>query len=92
MKHEFDCDRCGNSIQGMDLGGMTAGYYATPQGSFWAKCADASPNEQRICDSCMWASPGYKEVYGEVKAIKETGKIQPSLSDVSGIEREVVNT
>lgn len=64
------CDRCGKTIEGIyipaDNGkgttGGTGGYYDTSS-QLWGQYAN--PNENIICDECMWKEPRYIAVYGE---------------------------
>lgn len=58
----FDCDRCGEKVQGHQYADFTAGYYYVGPGSGWQHFAQ--DGEERICDSCMWSNSMYQQVYG----------------------------
>jgi hypothetical protein len=68
MSNISNCDRCGRELDITNEGsGMTAGYYdVTGKGEAfsWKSLAAASDEEKRICDKCMWATPGYRKAYG----------------------------
>jgi hypothetical protein len=55
------CDRCGNTIDGIEHAFGTAGFYRVAPGSLWAKFGN--PNEHIVCDDCMWKDPRYMSVY-----------------------------
>lgn len=60
---KIKCDRCGKEIEGIEIQGLgTAGFYRLT-GSSW-ETYRRSPNEDVICDACMWADPQYIAIYG----------------------------
>lgn len=62
------CDRCSVELDISDEHRFTSGYYDTTSilpGS-WKQIAEATDSEKRICDKCMWKSPGYIKIYGNL--------------------------
>jgi hypothetical protein len=69
---EFDCDRCGQHINGsidefhLDKSiKITSGFYDLTKGG-WEQFS-RSPLENRICDACMHSDHLYKKIYATCK-------------------------
>lgn len=56
------CDRCHAKVEGLREPGFTGGFYDTTPGSPWF--GFSSPDENVICDTCMFADARYQETYG----------------------------
>jgi hypothetical protein len=60
-KVEFNCDRCGKTVEGLQTEEGTAGFYQME--GMWAEFKQ-NDSEKRVCDDCMWKDPKYRERYG----------------------------
>jgi hypothetical protein len=58
------CDRCKKIVKGINTSIATSGYYSTGSNSMWAKFA--SPDENAVCEECMWKDERYIAVYGKM--------------------------
>ncbi len=56
------CDRQKHWVDGYTdpITGSSAGVYVT-RDSYWSQFA--SPEEQIVCEECMWADPRYRSAY-----------------------------
>ena len=61
--HTIHCDRCDKLVEGGVEETFSYGVYFVA-GTQWEKFAN--PNEQIVCDACMWADPRYIQVYGVI--------------------------
>jgi hypothetical protein len=59
------CARCDEKFVKSDSP-VTAGYYDCSGDSYWANFVN--PGEYTICDECMWATEGYRKIYGKVQS------------------------
>lgn len=60
----FNCDRCGQEVEGGCDQWFTAGYYNVSPDSDNPWTRFGRPGEERICDHCMWSDPEYQRIYG----------------------------
>ena len=56
------CDRCKQEVKGLWTESATAGFYSTKSESYWSKYAN--PEEEVVCDECMWTDDRYIAAYG----------------------------
>ena len=57
---KLTCDRCHANFEGFKTEHFTAGYYEMDAWSDFRQ----SPEEQKVCDECMFKNPKYIEIYG----------------------------
>lgn len=62
MEVTIVCDRCKQEVKGLRTESCTAGFYDTKPGGCWRKYAN--PDEEVVCDECMWQDPRYVADYG----------------------------
>ena len=61
------CDRCSQNVEGFIQPEGSAGVYVLVDANgptYWARYGERRPEENIICDSCMWSTPTYVAAYG----------------------------
>jgi hypothetical protein len=64
------CDRCHETVHGLEGEEYTAGFYRTELGTYWQRFAN--PGENVVCDACMGVDPRYQQQW--FKGVGRDGK------------------
>lgn len=58
----FDCDRCGQPVEGIHTRSGTAGFYVV-DGSAWRRLRRPGSDEHFVCEPCIQSMPSYRKAY-----------------------------
>ena len=92
MRTEIDivCDRCGKTVHGIiieepGVPKITGGYYDVTPPSAWGMFS--LPDEQAVCDQCMWSNLEFQKMYPVEKKIPNGPDVFPVQRPPDEIER-----